>query len=124
MDVPPIERQVRRGAGSTPEPADFGSVRWVAREDDPPGAEMTAGIAVFDAGKANVEHVHPNCEEIVYILEGIVEHTLGGQQTTLRTGDLIVVPRDVPHQLINNNDAPARAIVVFSSPRREFVPVR
>ena len=73
MDVPPIDRQLRRNAGASAEPTDFGSVHWVSRAGDPPGAEMTIGVAVFDAGKSNVEHVHPNCEEAVYVLEGEVE---------------------------------------------------
>lgn len=122
MDGPPIGRQVRRDVGAAPEPTDFGSVQWAARRDDPPGAEQTAGLAVFDPGKSNVEHVHPDCEEIVYVLAGELEHTLADQRTLLRAGDLIVVPRGVPHRLINTGDAPVRAFVVFSSPDRRFVP--
>jgi quercetin dioxygenase-like cupin family protein len=123
MDVPPIDQQVRRNAGGAAEPADFGSVHWVVRAEDPTGAEMTVGVAVFDAGKSNVEHIHPNCEEVVFVLEGEVEHTLGVQRTMLRAGDLIVVPRNVPHHLINGGDKPVRCLIVFSSPDRQFVPV-
>lgn len=122
MDIPEIERQVRRAVGSAPEQTEFGSVQWAARRDDPPGAEQTVGLAVFDAAKGNVEHVHPDCEEVVYVLEGEVEHTLGDQRTRLRAGDLIVVPRGVPHRLLNRGDAPARAYIVFSSPDRTFEP--
>jgi quercetin dioxygenase-like cupin family protein len=123
MDVPPIERQVRRDVGAAAESTDFGSVHWVERAGDPPGSELTVGIAVFDAGKSNVEHVHPNCEEVVFVLSGEVEHTLGDQRTTLRAGDLIVVPRNVAHRLINQGSAAARCYIVFSSPDRQFVPV-
>jgi quercetin dioxygenase-like cupin family protein len=122
MDIPAIDRQVRRGVGSAEEKTDFGSVHWAALEGDPPGAEQTIGLATFDGGKSNVEHVHPNCEEVVYVLEGEVRHTLGDQQTVLRRGDLIVVPRNVPHQLINDGDAPARVYIAFSSPDRQFNP--
>src|SRR5437868_13990251 len=101
--VPPIDGQVRRSIGANPEPMDFGSVHWAVREGDPIGAEQSVGLAVFDAGKGNVEHVHPNCEEIVYVLDGEVEHTLGDQRTSLRAGDLIVVPRGIPHQLTNRS---------------------
>ncbi len=122
MDIPPIEQQVRRQAGAAAMATDFGSVHWVVREGDPPGAETTVGLAVFDGGKSNVQHTHPNCEEIVYVLEGEVEHTLGNASTTLRAGDLIVVPRDVPHRLINHGETPVRAYIVFTSPDRQFVP--
>ncbi len=123
MDVPPIESQVRRKVGAKAETTDFGSVEWAAREGHPPGAEQTVGLATFDAGKSNARHIHPNCEEVVYVLEGEVEHTLGDQSTRLRAGDLIVVPRGTPHQLLNQSDAPVRAFIVFSSPERQFVPV-
>jgi quercetin dioxygenase-like cupin family protein len=97
-------------------------VWWAVRGGDPDGAEMTFGIAAFDAGKGNAEHIHPDCQEIVYVLEGRVEHTLGDQTTVLGPGDLIVVPRDVPHRLRALEEAPARACIVFSSPNRTFTP--
>ena len=122
MDIPLIDTQIRRGVGTDGEATDFGSVHWAVREGDPPGAEQTIGLATFDAGKSNVEHVHPNCEEVVYVMDGEVQHTLGGQSTTLRAGDLIVVPRGVPHRLINASGAACRTYIVFSSSRREFVP--
>ena len=122
MDVPSIDQQVRRNAGAKADATDFGSVQWVSREGNPPGAEMTVGVAVFDAGKSNVEHIHPNCEEVVYVVDGEVEHTLGEQTTVLRAGDLIVVPRNVPHRLINRSATAVRAFIVFSSPDRQFTP--
>ena len=122
MDVPPIDSQVRRNVGGAAEATDFGSVQWAVRARDPEGAEQTAGLAVFDGGKGNVEHVHPNCEEIVFVLDGEVEHTLGDQSTLLRAGDLIVVPRGQPHRLVNHGSTPARTYIVFSSPDRQFQP--
>jgi quercetin dioxygenase-like cupin family protein len=122
MTVPSIESQVRRGVGNAAEATDFGSVHWAVRAGDPDGAEQTIGLAVFDAGKSNAEHVHPNCEEIVYVLEGEVTHTLGDQTTTLRAGDLIVVPRGVAHHLINDSGSACTTFIVFSSPDRQFVP--
>jgi len=120
--VPPIDQQVKRDVGADAEMTSWGSVQWAVREGDPPGAEQTFAIAVFDAGEGNVEHTHPNCEEIVYVIEGEIEHTLGDERTRLGPGDLIVVPRDVPHRLVNTSGAPTRAIIVFSSPDRQFVP--
>jgi quercetin dioxygenase-like cupin family protein len=83
---------------------------------------MTVGLATFDPGKGNDEHIHPNCEEVVYVLDGEVTHTLGDQETVLRAGDLIVVPRGVPHRLFNAGQAPVRAYIVFSAPNRQFQP--
>ena len=122
MDVPPIDGQVRRNVGAAAEATDFGRVHWVVRDGDPPGAEQTVGLATFDVGKGNVEHIHPNCEEVIYVLAGEVEHTLGDQSTRLSAGDLIVVPRGMPHRLTNIGSSAARACVIFSSPDRQFQP--
>jgi quercetin dioxygenase-like cupin family protein len=122
MDIPAIDGQVRRDLGVGAEATDFGSIHWAVRESDPDGAEQTLGLATFDAGKGNVEHIHPNCEEIVVVLDGSVEHTLGGQSTRLGPGDLIVVPRGVPHRLSNGGSTPVRALIVFSSADRQFMP--
>ena len=51
-----------------------------------------------------------------------MRHTLGAQSTQLGAGDLIVVPRGAPHRLVNEGDRPVRALVLFSSPDRQFVP--
>ena len=120
--VPPINEQVRRDVGAAAQPTDFGSVHSAVAAGNPDGAEQTLGLATFDAGKGNVEHVHPNCEEIVFVLDGEVEHTLGEQSARLSSGDLIVVPRGVPHRLFNHGSSAVRALVVFSSPDRQFEP--
>ena len=117
-----IDDQIRRDVGAAADATDFGSVHWAVREGHPAGAEQTIGLATFDAGKSNVEHTHPNCEEVVYVMDGEVEHTLGDQKTILRSGDLIVVPGDVPHRLMNTSGAACKTLIVFSSPDRQFVP--
>ena len=117
-----IDDAVTRDAGSRAEPAPFGSIEWVVRAGDPDGAEQSVALAVFDAGSSNAEHTHPNCEEIVFVLEGEVEHTLGAESTILRGGDLIVVPREAAHRIINHGPGPCRMLIVFSSPDRQFVP--
>lgn len=122
MDIPPIDRQIRRDAGARAEVTPWGSVEWIVRAGDPPGAEQTLALATWEPGFGNAEHTHPNCEEIVYVLEGSIDHTLGDQLARLESGDVIVVPRDVPHRLVNNSGAPARTLIAFSSPDRQFVP--
>jgi quercetin dioxygenase-like cupin family protein len=124
VDIPSIEYQIRRDAGSRAETTAWGSVEWLVREGDPPGAEQTVALATWAPGQGNVEHTHPNCEEIVYVVEGVIDHTLGDQLAHLAVGDVIVVPRDVPHRLVNNGAAPARTLIVFSSPDRQFVPTQ
>jgi quercetin dioxygenase-like cupin family protein len=118
-----IDKQVRRSVGASPQATDFGSVDWAVSEGNPDGAEQTIGLAVFESGKGNVEHIHPNCEEVLYVLEGEMEHTLGEEVAPLLPGDLIVIPRNARHCVRNVGDTPARVFISFSSPDRQFLPV-
>jgi quercetin dioxygenase-like cupin family protein len=118
-----VDQQIRRRVGSSSQQTDFGSVDWAVSEGNPDGAEQTVGLAVFDSGKGNVEHIHPNCEEVLYVLEGEMEHTLGDETARLSAGDLIVIPRNARHCVRNVGEASARVFISFSSPDRQFVPV-
>lgn len=42
-------------------------------------------------------HVHPNQDEIFYVIEGNYLFEVGGEQQTLTAGDTIFLPRNVPH---------------------------
>ena len=48
-------------------------------------------------------HVHPMQEEFIYVLGGRFDLVLDGQQATADAGDLIRLPRAIPHGLFNNS---------------------
>jgi quercetin dioxygenase-like cupin family protein len=50
-------------------------------------------------------HVHPTQEEFIYVLGGRFDLLLDGQQATADAGDLIRLPRAIPHGLFNNSAA-------------------
>ena len=93
------------------------------------------GLATFEAarealarfGREALRHyIISHTESVSDLLEvalllketGLLRGTLDGYATS----DLIVVPRNVPHRLINDSDAPVRTYIVFSSPDRRFEP--
>lgn len=52
----------------------------------------------FDKGESLTEHTSPY-EAIVNIVEGEMEITIGGEPYTVKTGDMIIMPANVPHAL-------------------------
>jgi mannose-6-phosphate isomerase-like protein (cupin superfamily) len=58
-------------------------------------------------------HVHDRDEEFYYILEGTYEMQAGEERFTAKTGSLVVIPRDVPHQFRNVGEVLARALMIF-----------
>ncbi len=63
------------------------------------------------------EHSHPH-EQIVNLLEGKLEMTVGGETHTLEAGDVLVIPSNVPHSCIAHE--PTRVLDIFSPVREEY----
>ena len=55
-------------------------------------------------------HVHPYQEEFILVQEGVLDLKLDGKWVQAREGDLVRMPRGIPHGYFNNSDAPARAL--------------
>lgn len=98
----------------------WGWIRWVMNSKLDPDAEMTFGIVQVKAAQANPPHVHPNCEEHLYVLSGSCEHWIGKQKVVLKTGDVIRIPRGVPHKARTFDQEAMKAIIVYSSGDRQF----
>jgi quercetin dioxygenase-like cupin family protein len=52
----------------------------------------------FDAGQGLSEHTSPY-DAVVNILDGEAEITIGGDPQTVKSGDMLVMPADIPHGL-------------------------
>jgi quercetin dioxygenase-like cupin family protein len=61
------------------------------------GAEHTIVQAYLKKGALVARHAHP-CEQSVYVLQGALRLSIDGAESTLRDGDILVIPADAPHQ--------------------------
>lgn len=101
---------------------EWGSLQWLVSGASGLSSEMTLGRVTIKPGKANPLHIHPNCEEILYVQQGAIEHSLpGGGTTSLGAGDAIVIPPGVPHQARNVGTSLAVLVVAFSDPWRQTI---
>ncbi len=55
-------------------------------------------------------HIHPNQDEFILVQEGELDLKLDGEWTKARAGDLVRMPRGVPHGYFNKSDKPCRAL--------------
>jgi quercetin dioxygenase-like cupin family protein len=55
-------------------------------------------LFAFDKDESLTEHTSPY-EAVVYMVDGEMEITIGGNPNTLKAGELIVMPPNVPHGL-------------------------
>jgi oxalate decarboxylase/phosphoglucose isomerase-like protein (cupin superfamily) len=55
-------------------------------------------------------HIHPTQDEFILVLDGELDLKLDGVWSKAKVGDLVRMPRGVPHGYFNKSDAPARAL--------------
>lgn len=63
-------------------------------------------------------HIHPTQDEFIWVLEGRFDLHLGRDQVQAHPGDLVRMPRGLPHAYYNNGNTPARALFWVSPARR------
>ena len=52
----------------------------------------------FDEGQGLTEHTSP-FDAVVYILDGKAEIVIGGKPKEVKSGEMIIMPADIPHAL-------------------------
>ena len=81
-------------------------------------AEGTSAVAIvwmeLVPGGMLSEHTD-SAEELLFVVEGEVEASVGSEQGTLRAGEAAVAPALVPHGLRNMSGETARVLGVFAS---------
>ncbi|MFV0490624.1 MAG: cupin domain-containing protein [Pseudorhodobacter sp.] len=55
-------------------------------------------------------HIHPTQDEFILVQEGELHLKLDGVWSIARAGDLVRMPRGVPHGYFNKSDKPAKAL--------------
>ena len=55
-------------------------------------------------------HVHPTQDEFILVQEGELDLKLDGVWTKAKAGDLVRMPKGIPHGYFNKSDKPARAL--------------
>ena len=63
-----------------------------------------------DPGQFVPVHIHPTQDEFILVLEGELDLKLDSVWSKARAGDLVRMPRGVPHGYFNKSDTPTRAL--------------
>ena len=108
--------------GITPDGEGHGGKRWnILGQVYLPKASSDATFA-FETNTAPGQfvpvHVHPTQDELILVQEGELDLKLDGEWTKARVGDLVRMPKGVPHGYFNNSDGPVRALFWVSPARK------
>ncbi len=67
-------------------------------------ADTNGSLMVFEdrvvRGKTTPLHLHPNLEEVIYMIEGELLAYLDGEERPVGAGGILVIPRGLPHALL------------------------
>jgi mannose-6-phosphate isomerase-like protein (cupin superfamily) len=80
-------------------------------------------FASTDGGTVSVQdgnvpkHLHPNANEVQYILEGSGTIWLGDTQVQVKQGDLVIIPHGTPHGGTKPDGRSIRAIAIKIPPQ-------
>ena len=85
----------------------LGHTYWLKAECD--------GCFIFETldppGTFVPPHIHPAQDEFIYMLEGTFDLYLDGSWTQAKTGDLVRMPKGLPHAYYNKQEKPARTVL-------------
>jgi quercetin dioxygenase-like cupin family protein/type 1 glutamine amidotransferase len=107
-------RPVLRQSDAVVERYSWGELQWFASRALGDSASTTLGRATIYPGQSNPLHRHPNCEEVLHVLEGRISQQVGDEKYELRAGDTVVVPQGVLHS--TRNIGTSNAVVLIAYP--------
>ena len=81
-------------------------------------SEQTGGSVGFveatsAPGEGPSPHIHHNCDELFYVLEGEARFLVGEETVSAPAGSFVFVPRGTVHAARNVGTGPGRVLAVF-----------
>lgn len=113
--------KVAPAAGHIVEETDFGKLVWMVSGGQQNSSTMTIGRCHIAPGKANGRHYHPNCDEVLYLQQGTIRHSMGDTVVQMSAGDAVSIPVGIVHNAENIGDEEAICMISFSTPDRQAV---
>ena len=82
------------------------------------GNEVMLARVLLKKGCVVPMHQHVN-EQVTYILEGALHFKVGGEEVTVRAGEVLCIPPNVPHEATALEDTVD--LDVFNPPRKDWI---
>lgn len=76
--------------------------------------------ATFPVGTFVPPHIHPTQDEFIYMLQGRMDFVLDGREVFAEPGDLIRLPKGIPHGIFNKTDSDVKCFFWVSPSRRLY----
>jgi len=84
--------------------------------EDHGGLGLSFLLVEAPPGRGPARHQHAYAE-IVIVQEGEALFVAGGEERMVRSGDIVVIPAETPHEFVNTGEEPLRQIDIHLNPR-------
>lgn len=115
------EAHVSRPVDQVVEKTDFGRLVWMVSGAQGNSTTMTVGKCYINPGSANSRHYHPNCDEILYVIQGRIRHSMGDITEEMGPGDAVSIPSGMIHNAENIGTEEVVCLISFSTPDRQVI---
>lgn len=93
---------------------DWGTLKFLSGPAVTDSDQFSTGIVQVKPDQGHERHTHPDSEEIIYVISGEAEQTVGDEEMTITAGDLVHVPAGVEHSTINTSWETLKVLVVYA----------
>ena len=98
---------------------DWGTLKWMATPEVNDSERFSAGVVRLEPGKGHDLHIHPESDEILYVVGGRGEQTVAGETREISAGEMVFVPEGVEHGTRNTGWETLTLLAVYAPPGPE-----
>jgi quercetin dioxygenase-like cupin family protein len=86
----------------------------VAKVDLASTPHLIAGLNCFEPGQVQKPHAHAGSDKLYLVVEGSGEFSVGTEKRMLKAGDLLHVPENVDHGVVNTGSGRLAVLIVIA----------
>lgn len=75
---------------------------------------LVSGLNCFEPGQVQKVHAHAGADKLYVVVEGRGEFSVGAEKRTLGVGDLLHVPENVEHGVVNTGAGRLAVLIVIA----------
>jgi quercetin dioxygenase-like cupin family protein len=103
------------------DPQPWGRLEWMVSGAVGNSDRLTVGKCFIRPGEQNPPHHHPNCDEVLHVLQGRILHRVEDEYFEMGPGDTVSIPTGRVHNARNIGDTEAELYICFSTAERQVV---
>jgi quercetin dioxygenase-like cupin family protein len=96
-----------------PEVLDWGRLGWLSNPPSTGARDLTVIDVTLLPGKGHDFHKHPDQEEVIYVVSGMVEQWVDKEKRQLGAGDSAFIPAGTVHASFNTGGSDAKVVAIL-----------